>query len=389
MTDNHRGVCEATTERRYELMAMAKRLDDVISLGRGDPDLPSPPHVVETAKEALCRGRFLPVAPPEGLFELRRAVAAKLRRENGINANPEDEILITTGGQEAFFLLVQAIVNPGDQVLMTDPRYTSYDAAIRCAGGEIVAVPTTAEDHFRLRPEALEEHITPRTKVLVLISPGNPTAAVPHPTDIREMAEMARRHRLFVISDEIYERYTFGGARHLSMASLPGMRKQVATLNSVSKAYAMTGWRVGYVAAPAPVIAAMREIKRTASRASSVLSQWAAQAALDGPQDCIAQFRRTYAERRKVLIGGLEEMGMSCSESGGGLFVFPDMSGLGMTSSELALLLLREAHVLVLPGEAFGTQGRHHLRVSFLAPKERLAEALSRMRRTLSRHRIV
>ncbi len=298
-------VSESGTELRYRLMEMAAGLDGVIPLGRGDPDLDTPAHIVQAAKDAIRRGAAQEMPPPEGLFELRQAIAAKLLRDNQIDVDPHREVLVATGGQEALFLIVQALVQPSDEILMPDPRYTSYDGAIQLAGGRVVPVPTYQEDDFDLQPEEVETRITPRTRMLLLITPSNPTSGVISPENLRRLAEIAIEHDLIVISDEIYEHYVYDDAQHLSIASLPGMAERTVTLNGVSKAYAMTGWRVGYVAGPATAIAAMRRLKIAASRATSAISQWAACAALAGPQACIADFHHIYDERRRVMMAGL------------------------------------------------------------------------------------
>jgi len=220
---------ESGTQLRYKMMELAATMGDVIPLGRGDPDLDTPPHIVHAAKEVMRRGATLEVPPPEGLFELRRAIADKLFRDNNIPVDPETEVLVTTGGQEALYLIVQAIVNPGDEILMPDPRYTSYDGAINMAGGKVVPVPTYQEDDFDLRPEEVKVRISSKSKVLLLVTPANPTAGVISPKNIRRLAEIAQEHNLIVISDEIYEYFVYDDAEHLSIASLPGMRSLRST----------------------------------------------------------------------------------------------------------------------------------------------------------------
>jgi aminotransferase len=377
---------ESGTQLRYRMMELAAKMDDIIALGRGDPDLDTPQHIVEAAKAAIRRGATLEVAPPEGLLELRQAIAEKLRRDNNVVVDPLTEVLVTTGGQEALYFIIQALVNPGDEILMPDPRYTSYDAAINVAGGKIVPVPTYEEDDFDLRPEEVEKYITPKSKILLLVTPGNPTSGVISPKNIRRLAEIAQEHDLIVISDEIYEQYVYDDAEHLSIASLPGMKERTITLNGVSKAYAMTGWRVGYIAAPAPLIASVREMKEGASLSTSVVSQWGAHAALSGPQDCLQEFYAIYDERRRVMMKGLDEMGFAYGRPRGAFYVFPNASSVGMPTEDLCYLLLEKGRVLIFPGTAFGESGHKYLRISFLQPKERLEEAVERMKDTLAKH---
>ncbi|NLE77483.1 MAG: pyridoxal phosphate-dependent aminotransferase [Chloroflexi bacterium] len=379
-------VAEKGTSIRYEMMELAKTLPDVIALGRGDPDQDTPAHIVQAAKDALRRGAALQPAPAEGLFELRQAIADKLRRENNVLVDPATEVLVTGGGQEALFFLIQSLLNPGDEVLVPDPRYTSYDAAIHVAGGKIVPVPTYQEDSFDLRPEEVEKRIGPKSKVLLLVTPGNPTSGVISPKSIRRLAEIAQERNLIVISDEIYEKFIYDDAQHMSIASLPGMKERTITLNGVSKTYAMTGWRVGYVAAPASIIAAMRAMKISANRGTSVISQWGAHAAFTGPQDCVERFRRIYDERRQIMMQGLDEMGFTYGRPKGAFYAFPDASSVGISAEELSYLFLKEGRVLIFPGNAFGESGGQYLRISLLAPKERLQEAVARMKRTIAEH---
>lgn len=380
-------VSDSGTQLRYKMMEMAAAMDDVITLGRGDPDLDTPRHIVEAAQDALRWGAALEVPPAQGLLELRQAIAGKLQRDNNIVVDPETEVQVTTGGQEALFFLVQALVNPGDEILMPDPRYTSYDGAINMAGGKIVSVPTYEEDDFDLRPEEVEACITPNSKALLLVTPSNPTSGVISPESIQRLAEIAQERNLFVISDEIYDRYLYDDAVHLSIASLPGMKDRAITLNAASKAYAMTGWRVGYLAAPAPLIDAIRGFKSTASRATSVVSQWAAAAALNGPQDCVEEYRAIYDERRRVLMAGLDRMGFVYGRPKGAFYVFPNASSVGIPAEELSYRFLEDGHVLVFPGNSFGDAWGQHLRISFLSPKERLQEATARMARVLDKDR--
>ena len=243
------------------------------------------------------------------------------------------------------------------------------------------------EDDFDLRPEEVEACITPKSKALLLVTPSNPTSGVISPQNIRRLAEIAQERNLIVISDEIYDRYLYDDAVHLSIASLPGMKERTITLNAVSKAYSMTGWRVGYVAAPAPLVEAMRELKSTASRATSVVSQWAATAALNGPQDCVEEYRRIYDERRHTLMAGLDRMGFVYGRPKGAFYVFPNASSVGVPAEELSYRFLEEGHVLVFPGNSFGDAWGQHLRISFLAPKEQLQEATDRMARVLGQNR--
>jgi aminotransferase len=373
----------AFLDERDHLMSIASGLDGVISLGLGDPDHATPAHIVAAAQEALRDGRCDGYTDPAGLPELRRAIAAKLRRDNGFEADPETEITVTTGGQEGLYLLIQCLLDPGDEILVQDPRYSSYDEAIKRAGGVPVLLPGREEDGFDLDPAFVESKITPRTKAILLITPGNPTAAVLAPDRLREIAAIAIRHDLLVIADEIYEKYVYDGARHLSLASLPGMRGRTITLNGFSKTYAMTGWRLGYVVAPPALTRAIRALKGMVSVCAPVPSQWAGVAAMEGPQDCVDFFRTSYDERRRALMAALDDCGFTYGYPSGAFYIFANTTSTGLPAFELAHRLLVEGKVLVFPGTAFGENWKHYLRFSLLQPTPVLLEALDRLRRVL------
>ena len=331
----------------FTLQALANEIPDLISLGLGDPDSPTPDHIIEAAHRAIDEGRTGP-APTQGLIDLRQAIADKLERENDVIVDAESEVLVTTGSQEALFLLIQSLVDPGDEVLVPDPRYPAYDAAINLAGGEIVLVPTTEENDFALQAADVEAHLTEKSKALLLITPSNPTAAVIPPDELRKIAELAIDRELIVISDEIYEHFLYDGAEHLSIGSLPGMRERTITLNGLSKAYAMTGWRVGYIAAPAEFIRAVSSLKAMINVHAPTVSQWAAVAALEGPQDCIREMRDLYAHRRRVLMDGLREMGFTFGSSEGRLLHLGQhqLDRPGLHASRLPLDARRQRHGL-------------------------------------------
>jgi aminotransferase len=265
-------------------------------------------------------------------------------------------------------------------VLVGQPRYTSYDEAVKMWGGQIMVVPCDERDDFAFRPAAIRRALTPRTKVISLVNPGNPIGLL-DPEDVEEIAQIAREHDLIVISDEIYEHYIFDGTRHVSMASLPGMRERTITINGPSKSYAMTGWRCGYLAAPAPTCEILTEPAHTIAICCPAVTQAAALAAYTGPQDCVAQMRATYDERRRFMSARLDEMGLPYVRPRAGFYLFTDVTSLGLTPDEFCLRLLREAQVLMLPGSFFADPTNHYVRLSLLAPMERLAAGAERMRR--------
>lgn len=377
-------VSDEGTRQRYDLMDLARDIPDVIALGRGDPDLATPASIIAAAKEAIDRG-VQEVSDPAGLPELRAAIADKLARENGVLVDPADGVVVTTGGQEALFLLIQTCLKPGDEILVPDPRYTSYDVAIQMAGGVMVSVPTHERDGFDLDPDEVGRRITPHTRAILLITPGNPTAGTITPPNLRAIAELARRHDLLVISDEIYEKFLYDGAEHLSIGSLPGMAERTVTLNGFSKTYCMTGWRVGYAAGPHPIMRKLRRLKALCSMCAPVVSQWAAVAALQGSQQPVSELRRIYERRRRTMLDGLDRMGFTYGEPRGAFYIFTNTSSTGMDSIDLSLKLLQEAHVLIFPGTGFGEQWVDYLRISLLQPEDVLSEAIARMERCLKR----
>jgi len=384
--DELRAVAADGTKLRYALMDLAGQIPDAITLGRGDPDLNTPDHVIAAARAAILDGRADLPLPVAGLPQLREAAADNLRRSNGIPVGRED-ILITDGGQEALYLLMQALLDPGDEILVPDPRYTSYDEAIHQAGAKMVLVPTYPEDNFDLRAAEVEAAITPRTKAILIISPSNPTSAVVSPVNLRAIADLAKRHNLAVISDEIYEKYVYPPAEQLSIASLPGMFDRTITLGGFSKTYAMTGWRVGYVAAPADFIATLTAVKAATTGPLSAVSQYAALAAATGPQDVVAEYCNIYRRRIHLMKHGLADLGFTFGEPQGAFFVYTNAASSGIPAFELSYLLLREGHVLIFPGTAFGEKWVDWLRISVLQPEDQLMLALERMAGVLARHR--
>jgi aminotransferase len=384
--DELRALAGDGTKLRYALMELAAQIPDAIALGRGDPDLDTPAHVIAAAEAAVADERADVPTPVAGLPELREAIAAKLRRENGIPVDPGG-VVVTGGGQEALYLVMQTLLDPGDEILVPDPRYTSYDQAIDQAGGRMVLVPTYPEDNFDLRPDEVERAITPRTKALLIVSPNNPTAGVVSPANLQAIAEIAQRRNLIVISDEIYEKFVYPPARQVSIASLPGMFERTITLNGCSKTYAMTGWRLGYVGAPADFAAALTAVKGAVTGPTATVSQYAGLAAISGPQDVVREYYEIYDRRRRLMMQGLRDLGFTFGEPQGAFFIYTDASSSGISALELSYVLLREGHVLIFPGTAFGDKWVDWLRISLLQPEDKLEEALRRMAGVVERHR--
>ena len=362
---------------RSKLLAMASGLPDVIALGRGDPDFHTPRHIVDAAIKAISNNEHH-YTPPAGIPALRKAIADHLRRRFGLDYAPE-EVIVTAGAQEAVMLAMLALIEPGDEVLIPSPRFTSYDTAVQMCGGVVVDVPTRDTEEFAILPSEIEARITPRTKMLVLITPNNPTGAVTPPAMVREIARIAQERDLIVIADEIYAEIIFEGSEHLSIATLPGMKERTITLNGFSKTYAMTGWRVGYLAGPADAIARMVEPRHTLSINAATPSQHAALAALTGPQDEVQAMIAAYAERRTATMRWLDRLGYRYGHPGGAFYVYADVSSSGMPAPDFCEALLREARVLVFPGALFADPENRHIRLSLLQPLPRMEEAFARI----------
>ncbi len=372
-------------DHRREMIARARSMTGIISLGRGDPDLTTPAHIVEAAKQALDEG-YTGYSPWVGYPDLREAISGKLKSDNGIEATA-DEILVTVGAEEAVYLTIMALLNPGDEILVPEPRYVAYDFAIEMAGGRVVSVPTGLGQDFQLDPDELEKRITPKSKAILVITPNNPTGQVLDPDKAAALAKVARRHNLAVISDELYEKIVFDGAVNPSFAAFQGMKDRTVTINGFSKTYCMTGWRVGYLHAPQALVEAMVPLKYSLTIAAASMCQRGALAALTGPQDCVHEFQRIYAERRRVVMEGLDAMGLSYGTPRGAFYVFADVSPLGMRSIDFCLSLLQQKRVLTFPGTAFGAMGEGYVRISMLAPREKIAEAMGLMKAFVYEHR--
>jgi aminotransferase len=370
-------IVEEDGSFRTRMLGIAASMTDVIALGRGDPDFHTPPHIVAAARAAMEANQHHYTGPP-GLPALREAIAADLRQTYGLDYGA-DEIMVTAGAQEAIVLTLLGLCAPGVEVLITSPRFTTYDTAVHLSGGVPVPVPTHEKDDFALDVGEIERRITPRTKIVVLVSPNNPTGAVTPPAAIRAIADLAVRRDLIVIADEIYGRLVYPPNEHLSIATLPGMKERTVTLNGFSKTYAMTGWRVGYLAAPSAFVEALIEPRHTLSINTCTISQFAALAALTGPQEPVAAMLADYAERRAWLMPALTEAGFTYGHPGGAFYIYTNISSTGLPAPEFCERLLRDTGVLLFPGTMFGDTSRDYIRISYLQPLARIQEAMSRM----------
>ncbi len=360
-------------------------MPDVISLGVGEPDFITPEHIRQAGIEALKRGETR-YSSNYGTLELREEIAALLQRRYGLLYSPLNEVLITVGVSEGVDLALRALVDPGDEVISLDPGYVAYEADIIFAGGVVVPVPTYARYDFGVRAAELAPLITPRTKVILLGNPNNPTGAVIPRAELEGIARLACEHDLYVVVDEVYSRLIYD-TEHVSLATLPGMRERTILLDGFSKAYAMTGWRIGYVAAPAHILEAMLKIHQYAIMCASTVAQAAALEALRHGEEDVRVMHEAYARRRRLFVDGLNQIGLPTCEPRGAFYAFPCIAGTGMSDEEFAEKLLFEEKVAVVPGSSFGACGAGYVRCAYCASSEQLEEALMRMERFLQRHR--
>ncbi len=363
---------------------IAATMEDVISLGIGEPDFTTPEPILRAGIEALERGETH-YTSNSGLMELRRAIAEHLDRLYGQTYNPASEILITVGVSEALYLACAAILDPGDEVIIPEPCFVSYGPEVAFAGGVPVMVPTRAEEGWQVTAEAIEAAITERTKAVLLGYPNNPTGAVMSRERLNEIAAVVKRHDLLVISDELYDRLVYD-TEHVCFPSLPGMYSRTILLMGFSKAYAMTGWRTGYAAAPAEILGMMRKVHQYTIMCAPTVAQYAALAALEVGEPYVEEMRAEYDRRRRLIVSGLNEMGLTCVEPQGAFYAFPSIGVTGMDDEAFAERLLHEEKVAVVPGSAFGEGGKGHVRCSYATAYEKIEEALERMRRFVKKY---
>ena len=357
---------------------IANEMDNVISLSIGEPDFTTPWHVREEGIRSLEDGKTW-YSPNRGFIELRQEISRWLKRHYHVNYNDKEEILVTVGGSEAIDLCLRSLISPGDEVLIPEPSFVCYVPLTEMAGGVPVVLETKAEDRFRITPEALRAKITPKTKLLILPYPNNPTGAVMRREHLEAIAEVVRENDLMVLSDEIYSALTYGDTNHVTFSAIDGMWERTIVVNGFSKAFAMTGWRLGYAVGPAQIIKAMTKLHQYGIMSAPTTAQYAAIEALKNGDEDIVYMREQYDMRRRLVVDGFNSMGLTCCEPEGAFYVFPCIKKTGLTSEEFCERLLYEERVAVVPGSAFGDCGEGFVRVSYSYSIKHITEALSRI----------
>ncbi|MBD5494754.1 MAG: aminotransferase class I/II-fold pyridoxal phosphate-dependent enzyme [Lachnospiraceae bacterium] len=364
---------------------IVSEMDDVISLSIGEPDFDTPWHIRDEGIYSLEKGRTF-YTSNAGLKELKEEICHYLKRKHGVEYNPKNEVFVTVGGSEGIDAALRAMLNPGEEVLIPQPSYVSYEPCAILAGGVPVIIELKAENEFRLTAQELENAITDKTKILILPFPNNPTGAIMERKDLEAIAEVIIKHDIFVISDEIYSELTYK-EKHVSIVEIPGMLERTILINGFSKAYAMTGWRLGYACGPEAIITQMLKIHQFAIMCAPTTSQYAAVEALRNGDDDVDEMREAYNQRRRYLMHAFKEMGLDCFEPFGAFYVFPCIKEFDMTSDEFAVKFLQEEKVAVVPGTAFGDCGEGFLRISYAASMENIKTAMERLAEFIERLR--
>jgi aminotransferase len=363
---------------------IAATMPDVISLGIGEPDFTTPPTILRAGIESLQKGETH-YTSNSGTLELREALSAYVKRLYGVEYDPETELLVTVGVSEALYLVFTAILDFGDEVIIPEPCYVAYAPEVTFSGGNPVMIPTSVGNNFQVTAAEIEARITPRTKAILLGYPNNPTGAVMPREELERIAQVAIKHDILVISDEIYDRLVYG-VPHTQFASIEGARDRTVVLSGFSKSHAMTGWRVGYAAAPAELLAAMRKIHQYTIMSAPTTAQAAALEAINTGEPDVAAMVEEYDRRRKLIVGGFNSLGLPCFEPRGAFYAFPNITASGMNEEDFAELLIREEQVAMVPGSAFGASGKGHVRASYATAYEKIEQALERIHRFMRRH---
>lgn len=370
--------------RFFDLLA---EMTDVISLTIGEPDFTTPDTITRAAIESLEHGETHYTANG-GMLELRQLISETIERRYGVSYDPRAELIITVGASEAVDASLRAILDPGDEVIYHEPCFVSYAPCVQLAGGVPVPISTTAATDFQLTADMVEAAVTPRTKALFLSYPSNPTGAVLEPAELRAIAEVVERHELVVLTDEIYDRLVYGGHEHVAFSALPGMRERTILVNGFSKAYAMTGWRIGYVAAPAELMTGIAKVHQYGIMCAPTSAQYAGIEALRNGEPFVEQMRAEYDRRRQLMTRRFNEIDLRCAEPRGAFYCFPNVTdATGLDDEVFAQQLLTEERVAVVPGRAFGESGTGHVRACYATAYEEIVEAMDRIERFVARHR--
>lgn len=362
---------------------LASSMDNIISLGVGEPDFITPWSVREACISSLERG-YTAYTANAGMLELRIEIAKYMKKQFDLFYDPKDEIIVTVGASEALDLALRAIVDPGDEVIVVEPTFVSYAPLVTLAGGKVVPIGTTVETNFRLMPEQLQASITPRTKAIMLSFPNNPTGSTMSLAELQEIAKIIEEHDLLVISDEIYAEMTYDG-KHASIAAISEMRERTIIISGFSKAFAMTGWRLGFVTAPPDITSAMLKIHQYTMMCASTMAQHAAIEALQNGMDDVVKMVQSYKQRRNFMVKSFAEIGLPCHVPGGAFYVFPSIKNTGLTSDQFAEQLLLSERVAVVPGHVFGSGGEGHIRCSYATSLDNLREAVTRIHRFIEK----
>ena len=371
-----------------EIFEKAQKIPDVIRLEFGEPDFDTPDNIKAAAIKAIQAGKTK-YTSSAGMPELRNEISRKLQRENSIEYDPKTEVVVTAGATSAINLAFLSTVDEGQEILVPDPGWATYSHAVNLVGAVPVPYALTERNHYSFDRDAAESLISSRTRAILINTPSNPTGAILPRGNVEDIAEFAADHNLYVFSDEVYEKFLYQEGRstkneHVSIASLRGMKERTVTINALSKTYAMTGWRIGYAAAPAEIASAMSRINAAQSSCISTIAQYAALEALSGPQDSVSKMISAFAKRRELLVKGLNEFpGFKCPLPSGAFYAFPNIQGTGFRSYDLAMKIIDEAHVAVVPGSAFGKQGEGYIRIAYANSIDNIMQALERIRKVL------
>lgn len=370
-----------------KFFSIAEELDNVISLGVGEPDFLTPWHIRNTAIDYLDKGATRYTANA-GLASLRAEICNFYARKYNVEYNPKTEALVTVGGSEGIDMAIRSVISPGDDVLLVEPCFVCYRPIVEICGGNVITINTKAEDNFKLTAEEIEKAVTPKTKLIIMLYPNNPTGAVMRKDDLNKISEVIKKHDLLVLTDEIYSALTYGNETHTSIASLPEMKERTIVINGFSKTYSMTGWRLGYALAPAEIIEQMTKLHQFAIMSAPTNSQHAAIEALKNGDSDIEKMREEYDLRRRYTVSRFNEMGLSCFEPEGAFYAFPSIKSTGLSSDDFCEKLIMDKRVAVIPGNAFGECGEGHIRVSYCYSIDNIRKAADRIEEFLSSLRL-